>query len=275
MLKIFQRWARVKEVFISRRRNRWGRRFGFVRFFKVPNEYKLEKELDQVCIGNMKLYVNLPKYTRSRPSQQGGVALMGDNGKNHHKYVLKHSKGKEEWRELKGNNPRRDCYERRSYADAVRKPSQDSWTGPSFETSSTILPWMSNSAVGRMAPTMNFVSLCEEFIKGGMSRIKVRYLGDNLVLLTPKEGERLEEIIKLNNEWFTSLFEVIEPWSESLVVDHRLVWARCYGVPFSLWNRDCLTKAVGDAAELVSIDDATEQWENLEFARKNTGVEFV
>jgi len=33
MIKIFQRWARVKEVFISHRLNKWGRRFKFVRFF--------------------------------------------------------------------------------------------------------------------------------------------------------------------------------------------------------------------------------------------------
>jgi len=32
MFKIFQRWARVKEVFIVRKLNRWGRRFGFVNF---------------------------------------------------------------------------------------------------------------------------------------------------------------------------------------------------------------------------------------------------
>ena len=75
MLKIFQRWARVKEVFISKHRNRWGRRFGFVRFFMVPNVFKLEKELDQIFIGDMKLYVNLPKYRRSEHFQQGGRHL--------------------------------------------------------------------------------------------------------------------------------------------------------------------------------------------------------
>jgi len=37
----------VKEVFISRRVNRWGRRFGFVRFFDVENVVRLEKELDR------------------------------------------------------------------------------------------------------------------------------------------------------------------------------------------------------------------------------------
>jgi len=35
MLKIFQRWGSVEEVFISTKLNRWGNRFGFVRFSNV------------------------------------------------------------------------------------------------------------------------------------------------------------------------------------------------------------------------------------------------
>ena len=64
MLKFFQKWARVKEVFISRRRNRWGSRFGFVRFFGIENVVSLERELDSSYVGKMKLYVNLPRYRR-------------------------------------------------------------------------------------------------------------------------------------------------------------------------------------------------------------------
>jgi len=64
MVKVFQRQARVKEVFISRRLNRWGRRFGFLRFFEVRNVGRLEKELDSLHVGNMKLHVNIPKYRR-------------------------------------------------------------------------------------------------------------------------------------------------------------------------------------------------------------------
>jgi len=46
MFRIFQKWVRVKEVFISKCPNRWGRRFGFVRFFPFPNDVRLEKQLD-------------------------------------------------------------------------------------------------------------------------------------------------------------------------------------------------------------------------------------
>jgi len=34
-----------------------------------------------------------------------------------------------------------------------------------------------------------------------------------------------------------------------------------------MWNKDCLSKVVGEMAELITIDEATEQWENLEYAR--------
>jgi len=62
MIKIFRRWVRVKEVFITRRLNKWGRRFGFVRFFEVRNVGKLERDLDQIYIGNKKLHGNILRY---------------------------------------------------------------------------------------------------------------------------------------------------------------------------------------------------------------------
>ncbi|XP_068483402.1 uncharacterized protein [Phaseolus vulgaris] len=64
MVKVFQKWATVKEVFISRRLNKWGRRFGFVRFLDVKNVVRLEGDLDRIYIGNRKLYVNILKYRR-------------------------------------------------------------------------------------------------------------------------------------------------------------------------------------------------------------------
>jgi len=109
--------------------------------------------------------------------------------------------------------------------------------------------------------------MCEEFIKGGMSRIKLRYMGDNLVLLTPKNGERMEEVIRPNKEWFVSIFEDIEPWSDTYEADHKIVWIRCHKLPVMFWNKDCFSKVVEEVASLVDIDESTLAWENLEYAR--------
>jgi len=113
MLKIFQKWTRVKEVFILRRLNKWGIRFGFVRFFEVRNAGNLEREFDQIYVGNRKLYVNIPKYRhhlgepnrlerkedrsvdKVRTLDRGKIKVEEAEGN-----ALK--KGKEDWVEKKG-----------------------------------------------------------------------------------------------------------------------------------------------------------------------------
>ena len=67
-------------------------------------------------------------------------------------------------------------------------------------------------------------------------------------------------------EWFESVFDNIKLWYENHVAGHKILWIRCYGLPFSLWNEDCFSKVVGEIATLVSIDKSTLLWENLEYA---------
>jgi len=153
MFKVFQKWARVKEVFISRRPNKWGRRFGFVRFSQVRNEGRLERDLDQVYIGNRKLYVNTPKYRRQqfeglrgvrRNPRDMGVENLKDNGKRHME-VSKH-KGKqsrtEMWVESKGNL---------SYLDAARGNLKQQRMSPGFITQQKTPPWLCKSVVGKLS----------------------------------------------------------------------------------------------------------------------------
>lgn len=40
----------------------------------MENEARLEKQLDQIYIGNMRLYVNVPRYRRGRDIQVGGMS---------------------------------------------------------------------------------------------------------------------------------------------------------------------------------------------------------
>lgn len=69
-------------MFILRKSIRWSNRYGFVRFYDGKNVGKLEKELDYVTIGLMKLHVNLPKYRK------------GDTGRRKEEFVLNHKMSK-------------------------------------------------------------------------------------------------------------------------------------------------------------------------------------
>jgi len=91
----------------------------------VLNVFKLEKELDQIFIGDMKLYVNLPKYRRSEHFQQGGAPLAEGKDKHHAHRPKGQLRGKK-WRVVKGKGGNRDHPVKQSYAEVVRKQSQTS-----------------------------------------------------------------------------------------------------------------------------------------------------
>ena len=214
MIRVFQKWTRLEEVFISCRPNRWGRRYGFVRFFDVVNLGRLQKKLDRIYIGNMKLQVDVLRFSRDG-LEEGGQTRGGrsQNSKVPTK-ITRVEVRKEVWKLRK---------DKQSYADAVKTSHIVKWKRAGFGTKSQVLPWMVSSVVGKMLPDLDFYQLREEFFKGGMSMVRVRYMGDNLVLLTPKEGECMDDNINLNKEWFDSVLGDFKPWSESLDASHRLV----------------------------------------------------
>ena len=257
MVKIFQKQARVKEVFISRRLNRCGRRFGFVRFFEVRNVGRMERDLDSLYIGNMKLHVNILKYRRNQVETHKGERR--DPRAHHMERKRGGVKLKEVWVEKKRNM---------TYAEAVKgEMQQEKWKGTTIKVEMHILPWMEKSVVGQLKEVMNFDQMGEELVKEGLSRLRARSLGDNLTLLTPKEGEHARDIIKDNKEWFDGFFTSIKPWMVSCVADHKLTWLRCYGLPLPFWNKECYAKVLGESVTLVSIDTSSLLWENLEYVK--------
>ena len=52
----FKKWGDVREVFIAKKKNRSGRKYGFVRFKGVVDMGMLERQLDNMIIGGLKLY---------------------------------------------------------------------------------------------------------------------------------------------------------------------------------------------------------------------------
>ncbi|KAH1253242.1 BEACH domain-containing protein B [Glycine max] len=62
----FRKWGDLREIFISKQKNRNDRRYGFARFKGVKDAHELARQLDQIVIGGLKLYVNIPKYERDK-----------------------------------------------------------------------------------------------------------------------------------------------------------------------------------------------------------------
>ncbi|RZC11981.1 hypothetical protein D0Y65_011972 [Glycine soja] len=98
--KIFSKYGKVWGIFIAKRKDKWRNIYGFVRFIDVNNVAHLDKQLDQITIGNVKMNVNIPKFERPQVAftiDEGGTSyrvteresatlyeMEGDTGKTNH-----------------------------------------------------------------------------------------------------------------------------------------------------------------------------------------------
>ena len=260
MWKVFQRWGRVTEVFISRRLDKWGHRYGFVRFLEVKNEQNLQRELDSIRIGSTKLHVNKPRYEREdwKKTDKQTNNLVGNRAPRTRKV----------WREVR---------HQQSYAQAVKASSNTSqlkWKGISFDTEEADTKWLEGSYIGRVSNYSNVHMVMEEAIQHGRGRLNAKYLGENALLIQGIEGAELGNLMGENKEWWEDNFESIVPWNPSQIVQNKLVWVRCMGLPFNLWSQQCFSKIVAPFGALVSVDEKTLTWERLEFARLKVKAPF-
>jgi len=137
---------------------------------------------------------------------------------------------------------------------------------------------MMKSFVGNLREGVDFEKVGEELVKGGLTMVRARFLGDSLVLLTPREGEAMEDIMKMNKGWFDNSFSSVSPWSHNCGVSYRIIWVRCFGLPLPALNRDCFDKVIGElskSATVVAVDEASLSWEVLEYVRLKVRVQNV
>ncbi|ESW26204.1 hypothetical protein PHAVU_003G099400, partial [Phaseolus vulgaris] len=255
--KVFQRWGRFLDVFVSRKFNARNRKFGFVRFQGVNDVFSLERELDAIWIGTCKLQVNLPKYQRKDGprKQRNEGSRLGWNSK------LNTTHPRE------GGNVKGKQTEQFSFAQVVSDGVVNNGTGENASMEVEQDSWLEGSYVGSFKEIPCFQSIKESFVMGGFSLVKLRYLGGRFVLLSCEEEGSLRKIIANNKSWFDEVFSSVTPWDGSFVLKERCEWIRCRGIPLQLWCNQSFSKVGAVVGEVVEIDEATEKRETLEFAR--------
>ncbi|KAH1192341.1 Coiled-coil domain-containing protein SCD2 [Glycine max] len=170
----FKKWGDVREVYIAKRLNKEGRRYGFVRFKGVSDVKGLETRLDNIFINDCKLFVNLPRFERGlqkvdsknksfigrkpidRPSKHGGV--------------------------FTGLPPR-------TYADVTANGAHTGDTNREEETTTTICIkpeegrgyWCTKAWVGNLKEVMEVGSLEDRIVWELGYNIRSIYLGDDMV----------------------------------------------------------------------------------------------
>ncbi|XP_057443861.1 uncharacterized protein LOC130736017 [Lotus japonicus] len=271
MWGVFQRYGRVWAVFISPRRDRRGKRFGVVRFMNVQDPKQFEWKLDGIIIGSTKLHVNIPRFikgVKATPiplgSNQKQDAWRKDDRVGGHKKPL--TVPTRSYAQVVTDKSVKSTSDSKcsSMGDDLRGVPVETWTGPPVPA---VDDWLRRSLVGVLKNPEWITSVQDAFILEGFHTIQVKYLGDDLVLLSGPEGVDLEQALAGAKEWIEEVFQVVYTWSPAVVLDHRLAWVRCSGLPINMWTRNCLAHLVLPAGNLVAVDEATTSLSRLEFAR--------
>ncbi|KAG4906827.1 hypothetical protein JHK82_055480 [Glycine max] len=261
----FKKWGDVREIFIPKRRNFTGRRYGFVRFIGVHDIPYLAKQLDRIVIGGLKLFVNLPKYDRGAQKEEAATTQT-------RACTVRKQRAEFQNQHMKPT----------SYADAltrnIRRPGNQkiSNTLVNHKTSSSSVlievkledtSWLKEAWVGRLKNPTMFERLEEELLWGNGMDVTPRYMGDDQVLLLGLTDTEADQLMSGGSAGGTRVFSSIERWNLSLRAGCRLTWIQCWGIPIQAWNPKYINQIVAVMGELVDLDDSVEEKRRLDRAR--------
>ncbi|MCH97216.1 endonuclease/exonuclease/phosphatase family protein, partial [Trifolium medium] len=244
--KLFAKFGSVSDVFIPKKVDKWGRRFGFVKFKEVRDVEDLSWKLEDVWSGNFKLRVNRARFRKGdnkevsstskeepQRTREGSDLRVKEDVSFKSLLVRDNSGGVEVMKPVSG--------ERRK----VRFNSMGDLVPLELRVCESSLKALKNSKVGLFKQTMDFQTFHERLVGEGNHDVKATYMGGNMVLLqSPCEGE-LSEVMRCNKTWWDHCFLKVMPWKPTLLSESREVWIQIYGIPLHAWEEGSFKLIVG------------------------------
>lgn len=234
---MFGQWGKVTDVFMPKKKNKNGDRFGFVRFEGVKVARVLE-ELDQLWISSFKLRVNISRFNRGKEV----VEKNNDRGVTNIKIDQKNAR-----QTIRGIG--RNEISGVRYADVVAnrvwKPKEAigvgdkngaEWTGIEHSMEEEDMQWLKKCYVGKVYSPDDILMLQDKFILAWVLSVTVRPTGGDMVLIQVAKDEDFVELVKDEIDMFERWFSDLKAWTPKLVPKERYAWIRFQGVSVHAWG---------------------------------------
>lgn len=95
----------------------------------------------------------------------------------------------------------------------------------------------------------------------------VKFLGDDMILLSGLSNEKVQEIINMETTTGNTLFYAPEKWRPGCRTKNRTVWMQLWGFPIEVWDMQHFKTVVSTVGDVVEPDDDTEDRRRLDRAR--------
>ncbi|KAJ0752504.1 putative RNA recognition motif domain, nucleotide-binding alpha-beta plait domain superfamily [Helianthus annuus] len=230
-------FGEVAGMYIARKKDKMGNRFGFLSFKNVRDAKELEKVLNGTKMGGSKLRVNVAKF-----ANENTEFWEADDRPVEKVDVSKGEKTQVENRGMKDNFRKEGV----SYKDTVASVDRNCQAVPGSSSSSRIeriievhketsafFAFQEKAVVGRTRDIKTLSAMKELLASHGYAEAKVYYVGGLCVLIVFPEDYETVEFLNNNsiwNEWLSSL----NMWDGQSVPYERIAWIKFDGVPVHL-----------------------------------------
>ncbi|KAH1137989.1 hypothetical protein GYH30_027831 [Glycine max] len=238
----FQRWGKVWEVFIPKYKNREGQRFGFVRYKDVHDVERLERKLDNnIFFGRTKMFVNQPKFQRSKEASQKQKTNVGNDN------LRVEVRGSQGGSKVIANGGRI-----RSHAEVVKHLSPGKTKQCHQKPESSHLPHDVQRSM-----VLETSKLQSDWIRNAWVDTEVTpcYWGDDWVILHNLQDSKATQLIQEERTKGSSPFLDLQKWSQDIRPTYRLTWVILWGLPPLVWEQESMGKVLAEVGELVEVDE--------------------
>ncbi|KAL4584479.1 hypothetical protein LXL04_009081 [Taraxacum kok-saghyz] len=261
LLRCFEKFGKVVDVFMGTRKDKAGRNFAFIKFGSSCNKRTLECEMQGVECGGKKLAVNLAKYGRNRAPIGGEAPQVKDIERN---------------QVNTGTNApiarREGVWGGRSFADVINAGQASADTMRSERVPPILLltgkgktkNWIDGKVlIGEVLSLDHLAALPSIFVIGDGIIEEVKYVGGLNAAICFKQPEFAKEFLEDSGRWI-EWFYWLKQGEDSLVGGERIAWVRIIGLPLSMWEDNNLMaianrfgKIIVPADELQHRTDAS------------------
>ncbi|KAL4303527.1 hypothetical protein GQ457_10G010910 [Hibiscus cannabinus] len=275
----------VVDSFIANKRDRNGRRFGFVRFSNRRDANRALERLNGFRLFGWRISVSFAKYKdrttywkikrNTHPgSNQIREDLAGDQARaNQWQREVPTGEAKATQGSSSGVN-----------GDGGRQPCDTAEAGARLDNSKRTEEGLcvdkikrikghvddeqlwkcSHCLVGTMAVFSNSGAIMDRLNSWGLGEIKVKHIGGYQYLIEIKDNELFKMLEDLHWSYLKEVFIEVIPWTVSFKPVVRMTWIMIFGLPVHCWNNETLKNMASLWGNLEGLGENANQSQNCE-----------
>ncbi|KAL6583818.1 hypothetical protein OROMI_003107 [Orobanche minor] len=267
--------GKVEDLFLPKKRDKLGFRFGFVRLSNGGSTEEMLVRLNRIWIGTYVIRAFIPKHERGagRVVRETRENLVGGGGSPRRIRLDINSGG---WRSKDVSFA--DILKRKQDGKGVQEGEEDGEEGGFvFLSAEDDKKWLEGAVTGHLKDSFSWEKSGEELQSECSGSLKITSMGNNLLLIQTENESETESILNGFEEWTTFWLDWWHPWRCSDFNQRREPWTKWTGIPLHAWSESFFKEACNRFGLMVELAEATKLRQRLDVAvvKVRTGLESI